>query len=205
MVKTYRVLLDKAYLFRLRKLLRQMISEGTVALKREGAGTISTRILVDSRYLRQFNEVSVPLVDSELDSENLWEIIGSRFSKIHQELYGWQIQDGKVETLNLRVTISGEIPHPIYDKMTKSRDDCSSAFRDHRNVLLKGSEAKLDCYYGSKLKFGQEIRGPAIIDHEMTTILVEDQYNGLVDPYGSLLLFKDALKEKAHALVNGII
>ena len=61
---------------------------------------------------------------------------------------------------------------------------------------------EIEVFDGSKLKFGNKITGPAIIEQLNTTTFVTPEYNLMVDQYGSYTMY---LKDREAEIQKRIL
>jgi len=197
MVRTYQTTTGRASASRLRKEVKTMIEEGKRILGLKNDTDVSFEIRIDARFVQQYNEATIEASLAEINSDEVLHTIEGRFINTHERLYGWKIEGGAVEILNLRVVVTKAIPSLRYWRVGESDSGVEVARRGDRTISLHEQPVKVPSYYGSKLRYGHEIIGPAIIDHELTTIFVEGGFSSLVDPFGSILVFKVNDRTKA--------
>jgi N-methylhydantoinase A len=206
-VKTYPVLLQDIESNMFNNLYSEMQMAGSKLLQSEGIPDerIEYTSTLDLRYVKQYHEVNIEFSEEELEKAD-FESIADRFHQQHHNLYGYSLKDEEtpVELINLRLlcigkTIKPEFQHEDYDGF-----DPSKAFKNKRKVFLplKKRFQEIDVFDGWKLKFGNKIKGPAIIEQHNTTTFVTPEYSLMVDQYGSYTMY---LKDKEEEILKRIL
>ncbi len=136
-----------------------------------------------------------------------WDAIAKRFHHQHDQLFGYALENEEtpVELINLRLTCVGRTQKPHFQKETYQGLDPSAAYKTKRDVFLPAQKKfkTVDVFDGARLKYGNKISGPAIIEQTNTTTFVTPEYNAIVDVYGSYTLYlKSAEKEVESRVLN---
>jgi N-methylhydantoinase A len=149
---------------------RQLIADGA------SHEDISTVASVDCRYLGQGFELNVPL--ESWDADGLADL-PDRFHELHETLYGHANREEAVEIVTVRIAATGEFTRDassvVVEQGTASADD---AIVERRDVHIPGAaqSERTAVYNRSRLKAGNRIPGPAIIQQmDATTVLLADQ------------------------------
>lgn len=146
----------------------ELASEGQAVLLREGfeREAIGVFRAMDLRYVGQ--QWTIP-VKTPVISESL---IRAAFEVEHQRLYGYSQPGGRIEIVNLRVTVTGPISGIAVD--SPASVDAAPTPSDRRLVWIDEAHGQVETpvFDGGRLRPGQRIVGPAIIDEATTTILV---------------------------------
>ena len=177
-VQTYRAAIEswdaKLVDDRLRALesqcLRPLAAEG-----RTGAGVHVVRSL-DLRYAGQNYEVNVACAEPRAAE------LRSAFEARHRQLYGYATGE-RVECVNLRVTAlaAGEWkPAPVVAPAGPARPSGSQP------AFFRGiGEVSMPLYDRSRLGPGERIAGPALVEDEWSTIVVNPGQRGAADHLGN--------------------
>ncbi len=193
-VQTYATTLDSADPARFRAVFENMKAEGLRLLLSEGIAEDRIRYVhaLDLRYVQQYHEVSVEIPAKEVEAAD-WKAMASRFHPKHNALFGYSLEEegAQVELINMRLTCIGVTEKPSFPARQYHGPDPSEAFKNERQVFLpkKGAFEKLKVYDGAKLRFGNFIEGPVVIEQVNTTTFVTPEYDVLVDRFGSYTLF----------------
>jgi len=157
---------------------------------------------LEMRYNRQVYEVRTPVPSGDL-TEEIMEKVYDEFEILYEQLYGKGSafsEAGKM-IVNFGLYGCGRINKPALYAMEMGTEDPSSAhngtrkayFRD-RNVAMIGDWERwfvdVDLFYFSELKPGNIVRGPAIIETPITTIVISSDEQGLVDGYKNVVITK---------------
>jgi len=197
-VRTYSTFLNRMDTKRFRSLFREMEKEATALLKFENIPEDSIQHIysLDMRYVKQYHEVNVEVTREELDRGD-FESMAAKFHPEHNRLYGYSLEEEgtPIELINLRLSSIGKTSKPKFGKEEYDQEDPSKAFKKKRKVYLPQKKAfdEIPVYDGHKLRYGNKIKGPAIIEQINTTTFVTPEYNVLCDQFGSYTMY---LKEK---------
>jgi len=204
-VRTYSTSLNKLNKRKFRSLFNEMRKEATELLKSENIpeGSIQHIYSLDMRYVKQYHEVNVEMTKDELERGNI-ESVATKFHPEHNRLYGYSLEEvgTPIELINLRLTSTGKTIKPKFKKEEYDKLDFSKALKKKRKVYLplKGAFEEVPVYDGHKLRYGNKVEGPAVIEQVNTTTFVTPEYNILSDKYGSYTMFlktkEKEIKEK---------
>ncbi|MHC2436492.1 hydantoinase/oxoprolinase family protein [Bradyrhizobium sp. USDA 4451] len=147
-------------------------------------GDIAIERSAEMRYGEQVFEIDVPLGDLDLGAEDLVAQIEERFHRRHEELYTYASRGQEVVFVNARVAAVGKVARGSADA-GKASSAAPSAPRGKRQAWL-GAWREVPVYGLDDLKPGQSLAGPAIIEAETTTVLVDDGDRVAVNPLGWL-------------------
>ena len=175
---------------------QRMRSEGRTALSREGVADEDTRFVkqADMRYVGQSYELTIPLREEELDTDQLDEVL-ARFHQEHERSYGFNAEGEPVEFVALRLSAVGVIPKPQLRKARRGGNDSTDAIKQSRPVYFAEASGRVDCpiYDRYKLGSGDEIEGPAIIEEIDSTTVLHPGYQAVVDEFGNLWLSSECV------------
>jgi len=151
-----------------------LVKEGQAELVAEGisAKDIQVKYVVDLRYVGQSYTLPVP-----------WESVRSaiaNFHVMHNNRYGHQL-DLNVELVNLRVSLSGEMPKPHLTMQTPRPKGCDVVFETDKGMRV---------YQRKKLMMNDIIHGEAIIVEQVATTYLAPGWQCEVDHIGNLILSK---------------
>jgi N-methylhydantoinase A len=135
-------------------------------------GPIKIERAAEMRYGEQIFEIDVPLDGIDLNSQSLIAETEERFHRRHEELYTYASRDQEVVFVNARVAAVGAVSVPTQDAGTAdARAPCAA--RSRRKAWF-GSWREVDVYALDDLKVGQTLHGPAIIEAETTTVVINE-------------------------------
>ena len=136
------------------------------------------------RYGEQVFEIDVPLGDVDLGAADLVAQIEERFHRRHEELYTYASRGQEVVFVNARVAAVGKVARGCSDA-GKASSAAPCAPRGKRQAWF-GAWREVPVYALDDLRPGQALAGPAIIEAETTTVLVDSGDRVAVNPLGWL-------------------
>jgi N-methylhydantoinase A len=138
------------------------------------AGNRRLEFSVDARYYSQPWELTIPLRVSMFKGESDVIQFVKDFHRIHENMRGSREEGQFIECSNWRVKAVGKMKEfKFYKAETGQRTPSKSALIGKRMAYFKdlgGIETKV--FDGDKLKAGNKIAAPAIIEEKETTIVV---------------------------------
>ena len=170
---------DQAQIEDVRALYDEMEQEAVAAFSQQGIGREHVRIVrgAEMRYFGQLRDINVtlPVVASGAEfAETDLKSLVSAFHDRHRALYGWG--DDKlpvtIATLKLRGT-SGRRSLSLSER-SLSPESPAQALKRTRQAYFKyaGGFIETPCYYSDRLRAGNAITGPALIEAPDTTVVV---------------------------------
>jgi N-methylhydantoinase A len=203
-VKTYTRLLTKIDKKKFRSLFREMEEAASRLLKSEliPEDSIDHVFSLDMRYVKQYHEVNVKITQEEINDENI-ELVAKIFHPEHNRLYGYSLEEEgtPVELINLRLLSVGKTVKPRFKQEDYDGEDPTKAFKRKRKIYLPIEKAfkEVPVYDGHRLRYGNKVDGPAIIEQVNTTTLVTPEFCVQSDKYGSYTMYskgKEAFIQK---------
>jgi N-methylhydantoinase A len=156
----------------------------------------------DFKFAGQLWEISMPIPRGERLGEAELEGVRAAFPARYEQEFGehaaWE--GTPVIMLGVRVTVRGITNKLAARPVTRERSE-EAALLGTREVLRPGQEGWVttNVYDGSRLDPEVAIEGPAIIEHELTTIQVPPGFTLSVDEYGNGLLVDQARSAQSAA------
>ena len=207
-VSTYATELKAADPATLKKAFGDMRAQGIALLKSEGImqNRIAHIFSLDLRYVKQYHEVNIETTPEEIDEAD-FVTMAARFHKKHNALFGYSLEEEQtpVELINLRVMCIGQTEKPKFKLEAYDGPDPSKAHKKSRRIFLplqKRFEA-VGVFDGGRLRFGNKIAGPAVIEQVNTTTFVAPEFSLLVDKFGSYTMYlKNHEEEVEKRILN---
>jgi N-methylhydantoinase A len=166
-------------------------AQGDGLLTREGVAPAQRRLVrtLDLRYRGQSHELTVTVPAGTLTAQDL-ERIQEQFHDAHARAYGYSAREDPVELVNVRLTAIGISPKPRLKALPKATGDFQAAVKGQRQVWFGEIFAFTACPIVDRyrLRWGDVISGPAVIEELDSTTIVHPDYRADVDQYGNLLL-----------------
>lgn len=152
-------------------------------------GKVTIQRYLDMRYVGQSYELLIP-VDRPTRDNTLREA-AKRFHERHGEVYGYSAGDADVEVVNARVVAVGVVDKPklrVVDKGSASPPE--ESIIEERQVFFEEAGGFVECpvFRREKLKAGNAISGPAIIEQYDSTTVVYPQWATEIDSHGNIIL-----------------
>jgi len=141
-------------------------------LKSWFAGSVAIERAAEMRYGEQIFEIDVPLGDIDLNSDKLIAEIEDRFHRRHEELYTYSSRDQEVVFVNARVAAVGKVS--AGEVREKPASTTASAVPRSKRQAYLGAWRELPVYALDDLQPGHTLEGPAIIEAETTTVVIND-------------------------------
>jgi N-methylhydantoinase A len=144
---------------------------------------------LDLRYCGQSHELSVSVPAAALTPHDLAQI-QEQFHQAHTRAYGYAAREDAVELVNVRLTAVGISPKPQLKPLGRGDGDIRAAIKGHRPVWFSEDSESLACPIIDRyrLRWGDIVPGPAILEEIDSTTVVHPGYEAGVDQHGNLLL-----------------
>lgn len=136
------------------------------------SGPIKMERSAEMRYGEQVFEVDVPLSDVNLESPELMSEIEGRFHRAHEDLYTYSLREEEVVLVNGRAAAVGVVARPK-DKIEPAAKVPATA-QKRRRAFFNNAWREVDVYAAAQLAPGNVIHGPAIVEAETTTVIVNE-------------------------------
>jgi N-methylhydantoinase A len=162
-------------------LRRQDVAEERIRLSR----------WMDLRYARQLHDVRVNVPPGEL-GESFVDAVRRAFRERYAALYGASalLENMALQALRVGVEAVGQIQKPAWPVLELGEPDPSAAADVPRRVYWPEAGAWLETgvYDGPRLRPGNRIAGPAVIELPGTTIAVPPGDRAEIDRFGSTVI-----------------
>jgi N-methylhydantoinase A len=179
-VRTYARDLDAVDEAEVDRLYADMAATAVETLAGEGVARDRVELAhsADLRYIGQFNEVEVPREGDTV----------AAFHGRHDALYGYSMPGAPVELINLRVSARGTTDKPRFEGSGYAGEDASAALKDRRRAYFDGEYAEVAVYDGLRLRHGNVVNGPAIVEQPTTTIVLPEDFDLRCDEFDNYLI-----------------
>lgn len=158
---------------------RQKISRNYIHFIRE----------MDLRYFGQSYELTVP-TSKPLTEDAIKQTI-ENFHEKHMKIYGYAVREEPLELVNVRVKVVGFVEKPKFtEKYLYEEKPSEDAFVEKRKVFFEemGGYIETPIYGREKLKPGNVIEGPAVIEQYDATTVVYPEWIAAVDRFENLII-----------------
>ncbi|HKU06604.1 MAG TPA: hydantoinase/oxoprolinase family protein [Bradyrhizobium sp.] len=154
-----------------RALFAELEKQAEGRLKRWFNGPIRIERSAEMRYGEQIFEIDVSLDGLDWKAPSLVDQIEERFHRRHEELYTYSSPGQEVVFVNARVAAVGEVS-PRGEEATAAAQASACKPQGTRKAWF-GGWREIPVYAFDKLQPGHSLEGPAIIEAETTTVLVD--------------------------------
>ncbi len=204
-IRTYSTHLNNIDIKQFGFLFQEMEKEASELLKSEHIpeDSIQHTHSLDMRYVKQYHEVNIEITKEEVEKGDI-ESIALKFHPEHNRLYGYSLEEEEtpIELINLRLSSIGKTVKPEFRQEKYDQEDPSKALKKRRQLYipLKNVFEEVPVYDGHRLRYGNRIEGPALIEQVNTTTFITPEYNVICDRYGSYTMYiktkEGEIKEK---------
>lgn len=203
-VRTFVSRLDAIDWERLAVMIDEMAAEGAAQLDEERIPENRRRcdVKFDCRYIKQYHEVSFVVPRAAVDARDVAGIAAA-FHAEHNRLYGYSLEDEgtPVEIINVRVQAIGVTDKPSARREPWAGADAAHALKGRRAVYVpeRTRFEEVPVYDGHRMRHGNRISGPALIEQETTAIFVSGSFDCVIDALGSFALFRKGSEQLVAA------
>lgn len=180
---------DQAYQ-RVNTLFKEIEAQGIEHLRADGfaRSRIDIQRSLDMRYVGQVHECTVEIGNFVINARTI-EKVKEAFHRRHEQLYTYSERHNAVEVVNIESTLYGRVDNPMPLRLGKGTPP-AKAMKGHRKAIFSpdGKQTRTPVYDGGLLGAGATIKGPAIIEEETTTIVIEPGWTARLDASGSYLI-----------------
>jgi N-methylhydantoinase A len=167
-------------------LFAEMESAARAALGRRGGAhaRVETRRFMHLCYPGQTFDMAVPVASANgrLTPRALADTV-ERFHALHEELHTYASRDEQPILRGLHLTLVGVTEKPQLP--TIGRSAARPPSKGRRQAFFGGRFVSTPVYDGPRLRVGQRITGPAIIDEPFTTIVLHPRQRAALDRFGN--------------------
>lgn len=143
----------------------------------------------DMRYVGQNYELQVQVPAGPVGSDTL-EALVKGFEQAHLQRFGFIAEGEAIQIVTLRLEAAGLVNKAQFTPQPDAGPACDAAIIGTRDVYMDEVRDFVPCpvYTREKLKPGNRIAGPAIVEQMDTTTVILPDMQGVVDPYLNLIL-----------------
>jgi len=146
-------------------------------------------------YPGQTFDMPVPLAGRGVITERDIAATIERFHRQHEELHTYASRDETPILRSLRLTAIGETEKPALP--TIGRSSKRPPRKGTRRAYFDGGWLEVSVYDGARMKVGQKVRGPAIVEEPFTTIVLHRGQEASLDRFGNYRIVV-AMAPKRH-------
>ena len=148
------------------------------------------RFFVEARYPYQIWEISVPLRSNRIRSKMELTALVEDFHDVHERIFAIKEPGQYIECVYWRAVAIGRTPGLAMRQEEYGGENPSDALVGTRKAYFHdlGGYVDTKIYRANKLRYGNKVTSPAIIEEETTTIVVFTGAEATVTKLGSYLL-----------------
>ena len=179
---------DRIDLQAVRSILNDLETQGREKLRAQGVSDEDMEIVrsADMRYLDQIYEVNVPVPSLSQDDDALLSDWATNFHQRYEELFSYRQSEQEIRLVTLRVSALGKLPKTDPPEI-EARPGIRQAEKGRRRIFL-GKWQEVPVYATDDLSPADSIEGPAILESDFTTILLDEGDSASVDRFGGIAL-----------------
>ncbi|MBY5537543.1 hydantoinase/oxoprolinase family protein [Rhizobium leguminosarum] len=143
----------------------------------------------DMRYVGQNYELQVLVPAGMVGPDTLAALVNG-FEQAHVQRFGFIAEGEAIQIVTLRLEAAGVVNKAELASLPDAGPSCEGAVIGSRQVYMDEAKDFLPCpvYAREKLKPGNRIAGPAIVEQMDTTTVILPDMQATVDPYLNLIL-----------------
>jgi len=156
----------------------------------EGPGAGSTdheiEFSVEARYPHQAWELEVPMHTSRIRSDENLRRLSAEFHKVHRDVFAIADESSMIEFESWHARARCRLQEPARPEAHHRSDGRPAS---QRQVFLPDhGETSMNVWRLDSLPLSTPIRGPAIVESETTTVVIEPEVTFVLQPSGTLHL-----------------
>jgi len=188
--QTYIRMMNSADIRVINKIYRDLESQVYEVFQRENIGreNIIISYKMDLRYFGQEHTLSVTAPHDVREQDK--EALSKSFDDLHLRIYAHHAPEEPKEMVSLSVIGIGKMKRPELKAIPEGNKTPSAESRmGNRKVYLgDGVYQEFSIFKRDKLKAGNTLLGPVIIEEPTSTTVVEKEQTCTVDTYGNLII-----------------
>jgi len=141
----------------------------------------------DMRYVGQFHEVETEVPPGKLKRVQINSTI-ARFMRKHEELFTFAMPWQPVEILSLRLKVLAPRAPFRLREIEKGPANPAAALKRRRKCRFDGKDVDTPVYDGDRIRAGNVLSGPAIVEEPTMTVVVPRGYRCQVDAFKNYVL-----------------
>ena len=150
--------------------------------------SVEFKHLVYMRFIGQLEDHEVVSPVPRLRNLSDYNALYSAFEDYYTKLYPRAALNPEagiaINELAVIASVSREFPKPVLPEHPLERETPSSdAFKGQREVYYEGKWIKFDVWEMDRLGAGNVVKGPAVLEHPMTTLIIPPDRQATFDKY----------------------
>lgn len=186
--ETYLRIAEETPATELRRTIEGLIGQADEWLDGEGVAEAEKRfdLYADCRYYLQNIQIPCRFELDELKDGNA-ALLRERFEEAHRQRYNFELPDSPLEIATVRVVGRGTIKGvTLVESENGHPDDGSGSVLRNERVYFGGEWKETPIHDRGRLRADDDVEGPAIVQQDDTTTVIEPGYRGAVDRFGNI-------------------
>jgi N-methylhydantoinase A len=191
-IRTVHWRLDEPAGHALPRAVSELHDQGRKWLELEAPAVAETayRWSADMRYVGQAHEIETQVELDWLQGGQVTQLTQA-FHAAHRAMFNHADPLAPVEMVNLRVRASGHLQdEPALRPAVAQDGDAETS--GGRAIDINGRCQRAQVYERGRLALGQRLSGPAIVEQADSTVVIPGGWFAVVDPYGNLVIEREA-------------
>jgi N-methylhydantoinase A len=170
-------------------LYKEMEDEGRAVLAKEGIPEKKRELVrtMNVQYFGQFRGIEVTWPSGPITKKSIAEGV-KNFHKEHKARYGHSDENYPYMFTSWGLSAIGKITPVSVSAVKKGSVDASKAVKGKRQAYFDEKFTETIIYDGDKVKAGNVMKGPCIIEERMTNIVIPPRSTAKVDNYGNYIV-----------------
>jgi N-methylhydantoinase A len=152
-------------------------------------GAAAIAYSAEARYAQQIWEIKVPLAAGILEDDGAVARLIEDFHRLHREIFAFEDRDGDIEFVNWRARVSADLRTAPLGAIR--RDESRGKESTERRGFLNGTWHVVPVFALGALAAGKERRGPAFVETDVTTLVIDADAVFRKDARGNLVVTLD--------------
>jgi len=181
---------DQTYLTdfaKINDIVGELKSQAIADMEWEGfsESEVSYTLELQLRYGTQYTSTRMESPKLTVDSEKDVKDIINKFAVVYAERYGADAAStvGGIEIVRVRLITYKKQPHVVFPIFKSTGEDASAALSGTRDCYWGKGYIPTNIYDYKRLKCGNVVYGPAIIEHDVTTYVIPEGKKMFLDKY----------------------
>jgi N-methylhydantoinase A len=163
---------------RVNALFKEIEATGIEHLRSDGFtdDNIDFQRSMELRYVGQIHDCTVDIETFDINAQSIGQIKDA-FHDRHEQLFAYSERHSPVELVNIESTLYGRVDRPNPASLGAG-GRVEDAIKGHRSMIFSedGKRMSAPVYDGARLGAGDRISGPAVIEEDTTTIVVQPSW-----------------------------
>jgi N-methylhydantoinase A len=183
---------DDAEIGAVDEIFRELESRGAEWLTKEGVAESNWlfRRSVDMCYVGQNYELTIPVREGDRGHVDLQDLV-RRFYSQHEREYGYYAEGEPTQLVTFRVEALGAVAKAEVKSSPFDGKDSLPALKEKRRVFLgerDGGFVECPVYERARLRPGNRMSGPAIVEQMDSTTVILPGQKAIVDQYRNIII-----------------